>query len=141
MNEILDENLTVNKPRLILAGKGSRLGNFIIDIIGFYVLIFIQSLILENFLLGFTPDWFVVYFYIFYLMYYTAFEHFFGKTPGKFLTNTTVVKKNGRKPNFVNLLGRNLARFIPFDGFSYLFLERGWHDQVSDTYVVFDKKN
>ncbi len=129
--------------KLILTDRGSRFVNKIVDTIGFYFILFLQAMILDGWL-GIIPEggsnWFVVYFFLLYIMYHALFEHFFGKTPGKFLTKTKVVKKDGSKPTFMNLLGRNTARLIPFDSFSYLFSERGFHDEISDTYVVEDIK-
>lgn len=129
--------------KLILAEKGTRFLHNIIDTIGFYFVVFLSAMILDEGL-GIMPeggsDWFVIYFFFLYVMFHALFEHFFGKTPGKFLTKTKVVKKDGSKPTFWNTLGRNTARLIPFDPLSYLFSDRGWHDQISDTYVVMDKK-
>lgn len=129
--------------KLILADKGTRFGHNIVDTIGFYFIIFLHAMILDGWL-GIMPEggsnWFGIYFFFLYVMYHALFEHFFGKTPGKFLTKTKVVKKDGSNPTFMNILGRNTARLIPFDPLSYLFSDRGWHDQISDTYVVVDKK-
>lgn len=47
--------------------------------------------------------------------------------------------KNGEKPSFSVIFKRTLCRLIPFDGFSFLG-SRGWHDSISDTYVV-EKKS
>lgn len=129
--------------KLLLADKGTRFLHNIIDTIGFYFCVFLSAIILDEWL-GVMPKdgsgWFVVYFIFLYVMYHALFEHFFGKTPGKFLTKTKVLKKDGSKPTFINIFGRNAARLIPFDPLSYLFSDRGWHDQISDTYVVMDKK-
>lgn len=129
--------------KIILADTGTRFGHGIIDTIGFYFVIFLHAMILDEWL-GIIPEggsnWLGIYFFFLYVMFHTLFEHFFGKTPGKFLTKTKVVKKDGSKPTFMNILGRNTARLIPFDALSYLFSDRGWHDHISETYVVVDKK-
>jgi type II secretory pathway pseudopilin PulG len=46
--------------------------------------------------------------------------------------------KDGRKPPLKNILGRSLARYIPFEPFSFLTGSHpmGWHDRLSDTLVV-----
>jgi uncharacterized RDD family membrane protein YckC len=75
----------------------------------------------------------------FYLAYYTGFEYVFSKTPGKFMTKTRVVNKSGNKPEFIRLLIRGICRLIPFDDVSYLLDKRGWHDQISGTYVINEK--
>lgn len=127
---------------LPLADKATRLGHNIIDTFLFYFIIFLHSLIIDK--LTFIPEegslWLGFYFFFLYVMFLAIFEYFFGKTPGKFLTKTKVVKRNGSKPTFLNFLGRNTARLIPFDPISYLFLKRGWHDQISGTYVIYDNK-
>ncbi|MEM6265057.1 MAG: RDD family protein, partial [Bacteroidota bacterium] len=67
------------------------------------------------------------------------FEAAFGKTPGKFVTKTQVVNKDGGKPTPGQLIGRTFARFIPFDAFSFLASNPvGWHDSLSKTRVVKD---
>ncbi|MBT0609179.1 RDD family protein [Aequorivita echinoideorum] len=126
---------------LILAETGKRFLNNLIDTICFYFLIFLSAMLFDE-VLGIVPeegaDWFVLYFILLYVVFHALFEYFFGKTPGKFLTKTKVVKRDGTRPTFWNILGRNTARLIPFDPISYLFSTRGWHDQVSNTYVVMD---
>lgn len=69
------------------------------------------------------------------ICYYPAFEYFFQKTPAKFITKTKVVTYDGNKPKFITILGRNLARLIPFEPLSFLF-GKGWHDTLSKTLVV-----
>lgn len=75
-----------------------------------------------------------------YIGYYFIFELAFGQTVGKMLTGTKVVALNGEKASVPALLGRNLARYIPFEVFSFLFYgsypTKGWHDRVSGTLVV-----
>jgi uncharacterized RDD family membrane protein YckC len=71
------------------------------------------------------------------LIYYIFFEMIFGITPAKYLTATRVANEFGNKPNFGTLIGRTLSRLIPFDAVSFLFT-RGWHDSISDTYVLND---
>ena len=72
--------------------------------------------------------------------YYILTEHFFGKTLGKILTGTRVVNKLGNRPTFGQIVGRTLARSIPFEYFSYLATPEGLHDQISGTRVVKNKK-
>lgn len=131
-----------SNQKLILASNGLRLGNSLIDTIVFFLIIFLHAMILDAWL-GIIEeggsDWFVPYFFLVFILYYTIFEHFFGKTIGKFITKTKVVKKDGSKPAFLNTLGRNAARLIPFDALTYLFSERGLHDQASNTYVVINR--
>jgi uncharacterized RDD family membrane protein YckC len=52
-----------------------------------------------------------------------------------------VVKKDGSKPDIKTFLIRTLCRFIPLEPFSFLgAFPRGWHDTLSETYVVKRKR-
>ena len=139
-NEILDERLDSNNHQI--ADKGTRFGNFIIDKIGFFFIIFLHAMILDGWL-GVIPEngspFLGFYFFFLYVMYHALFEHFFKKTPGKFMTNTIVVNEDGSEPNFKEILIRNLSRLIPFDPISFLVSNTGWHDQISKTKVVYGK--
>lgn len=73
------------------------------------------------------------------VVYYAAFEATSGRTLGKLVTGTRVVAEDGAPARFGQILGRTLARFIPFEPFSVLFggtPPRGWHDSLSGTRVV-----
>lgn len=75
-----------------------------------------------------------------YIGYYFIFELAFGQTVAKMLTGTKVVSVGGEKPTVPALIGRSLARYIPFEVFSFLFYgsypTKGWHDRLSGTLVV-----
>lgn len=76
-----------------------------------------------------------------YLFYCFISESLFQKTVGKWCTGTLVVDLNGNKPNFMNLMKRTLVRAIPFEVLSFLTANaRGWHDTLSETYVVYKEK-
>jgi uncharacterized RDD family membrane protein YckC len=70
--------------------------------------------------------------------YYIFFEALFGWTIGKLITGTRVVRIDGGKPGFLQVLARTAARFIPLDHFSVLFgsTGSGWHDSLSGTRVI-----
>jgi len=71
------------------------------------------------------------------LVYFAAFEHAFGRTPAKWITGTRVVSEDGRSPSFAQILGRTLARHVPFEAFSFLGNSPiGWHDRWSRTRVI-----
>ncbi len=76
-----------------------------------------------------------------FILYYTLTEYYFkGKSIGKFVTKTRVVRRNGGELTFLRCLGRSCARIIPFDAFSIFFRDDNlmWHDSLSDTMVVDD---
>ena len=70
------------------------------------------------------------------LLYYIGFEAVTGRTVGKLVTGTQVVNTNGALPTFGQVVGRSFVRLIPFEPFSFIFLDRGWHDHWSGTRVV-----
>ncbi|GEP41499.1 RDD family protein [Brevifollis gellanilyticus] len=130
------------------AGKGKRFLNYLIDHVG--VIVFglgVGAVIgfLEG--LGWNTgvdllaednrltDW--VLSAVLMLIYYPFFETLFGRTPGKWITGTKVVKPDGSKPGFGTILGRTLSRLVPFEPFSFLGSgDSGWHDQWSGTVTV-----
>ncbi|MDH7461298.1 RDD family protein [Chitinophagaceae bacterium 26-R-25] len=76
---------------------------------------------------------------VFFGIYYLIMELFFKVTFAKIITNTVVVDKRGKKAGIFHIIGRSLCRFIPLEGVSFLFKDRGWHDMLSGTYVVNDQ--
>ena len=71
-------------------------------------------------------------------LYFLFFEVIWQRTLGKWITKTKVVRYDGTKPHFLQILGRSFARWIPFEPFSFLFSNNpvGWHDRLSKTLVV-----
>lgn len=75
------------------------------------------------------------------ITYFLFFESVFGQTIGKMITGTKVVRYNGLEVGFGVVVGRTFARLIPFEPFSFLGSEaRGWHDSLTDTFVVRKKE-
>jgi len=64
---------------------------------------------------------------------------FYGKTPGKFLTETRVLIYNKEVPAWRLLLKRSLWRLVPFEGLLYLFMKECLHDKFSNTIVIDDR--
>lgn len=75
---------------------------------------------------------------VFRIIYYMIYETLFNKTPAKFLTETRVTNELGEKVSSITILGRTLARFVPFEPFSFLGYSR-WHDRWSKTYVIIEE--
>ena len=73
-------------------------------------------------------------------LYYFAFESAFQKTPGKFVTATTVKTVSGKKAFPGVIAKRSLIRLIPFE-FLSLRRKTWWHDRWSGTGVYVDEKN
>ncbi|MCJ7933220.1 MAG: RDD family protein [Chryseobacterium sp.] len=73
-------------------------------------------------------------------LYYFLMENYLdGRTVGKYITGTKAISTDGTKPTTQQIVYRNLARLIPFDGLSF-FGVNGWHDSWSDTRVIDLKK-
>jgi len=132
----------------LYASKEKRFINFIVDTIGYYVFSFIVGLLLGLLeLIGFSGALefianlgslgSLVFGVVVMLVYFCGFEVPTQRTLGKFITKTMVVMDDGSKPTFQDILIRSLCRFIPFEAFSFLGSDaRGWHDSMSNTYVV-----
>lgn len=75
-----------------------------------------------------------------YLGYYYFMETKYQKTIAKFITKTKVVNNDGNKPNSSDILRRTLYRLIPFDRISFLFSANGFHDRLSETTLIKDKR-
>jgi uncharacterized RDD family membrane protein YckC len=126
-----------------LASPGQRLLNLVLDRVfiaaGSAALMFLLSFaapdslqgIAENGLQNFGFSVGVT------LLYYTLLESLTGRTLAKIVTETKVVGAGGGTPSFFSIVVRTLARFIPFEQFSFTTADKpGWHDTLSNTRVV-----
>ena len=137
----LDTGLRLDQPEsLPTAGRGARFLNFIIDgIISRIVAMVFAGVLIRA--LG--PDAagavvVVAFVLVGFFGYYVVFEAAFGWTFAKLITGTRVIRFDGTKAKVPQIMGRTLARFIPFEPLSVLFSESklGWHDSLSNTRVV-----
>lgn len=131
----------------LLASKGGRFLNYFLDVVFSLFLIFVIGVFVAFLAAAFgwsevlyrmsnmTDLEGQVVFVVIRLFYYILTEGFLGRSFAKFITGTVVVDENGRKPSFGIVIKRSFCRIIPFDGLSFLG-DRGWHDSISDTYVV-----
>lgn len=131
------------------ASKTDRFINHIID----YIIVTIISGTLNVLLILISPDLaeetnekkYTILSYgisltIFFLYFFIFESNANGKTIGKYVTKTSVVTPKGNQPTTSQIAKRTLCRFIPFDAFSFLFSDSGWHDSIPDLYVVSDAK-
>lgn len=124
---------------------GKRFGHFILDTIIFYI---IYNVLLVSFAYSVdreflieVVDYIVFVYLVMYFMYYFVSELLLQTTLGKIATGCKVIDVYGEKPTASQMLGRNLARYLPFEAFSCLGSPSyGWHDSLSGTYVV-EKKD
>jgi len=151
------EGTTFRVTNDMLASQGQRFGNYLIDLGIQYVLIFILALLLGifanltgNFELGIwlenisTVESYLIGVVIL-IIYYSLMEIYFSRSIAKYITKTIVVTRDGSKPDASTIIKRTFCRLIPFNHFSFLGNDgRGWHDSISETYVVkkdfFDQK-
>lgn len=137
-NESVGQDLLPNE-----CGKGLRFANYMIDRLCVFGLSWLAGQLL-GYLFIYLPasSYEVIYIYSFAIgislgfMYFFVLEAFTGRTLGKILTGTKVINVHGQKPSFGQVVGRTFSRYIPFEPFSFLFGDRGWHDSLSKTYVV-----
>jgi len=131
----------------ITASGGIRFANYILDVIGYFILSVLLGILIGVFAIFTNTDisWMEhmskisEYFIGFVVLssYYITFETIFGQTPGKMITGTKVVTETGEKPRLETIMTRTLCRFIPFEAFSFLGPGAiGWHDSLSKTRVV-----
>ena len=124
-----------------IAGRGARFLNFILDSV--FSGIFSSLIGIAIVVAGYGP-WFarhpvpgqLVDLFSF-VIYYVALELAFGCTLAKLITGTRVVDERGVRPSPGKILGRTLARLVPFEPFSFLGKTGvGWHDRWSGTRVI-----
>lgn len=131
----------------LYASKGNRFINFVIDTIFYYVLIIFFGIVLGILAaLGIEAPLNMIaeggigsYIFSFgvFLIYFIVFEAFLQRTLGKYITKTKVIMEDGSKPKLSDITIRSLCRLIPFEVFSFLSDDaRGWHDSMSNTYVI-----
>ncbi|MCX2745772.1 RDD family protein [Mangrovivirga sp. M17] len=123
--------------------KGRRFLGFLIDYAIFYVMMFLLGVVSALYSWGFEEiDDFVLNILSIgvFLSYYILIETITnGRSLGKYILGTKVVKVNGEQPEINDYFVRSICRIVPFEAFSF-FGSVGWHDKWSDTRVVDIKK-
>lgn len=148
-----EKNYTVPLDYTVLAPRGKRFVNYLIDLPVQYIIGILLSLfavLLYNvFDSPFLINWIaqmntiqkLLLHSLIVILYYGIFETTTSRSLGKLITGTKVIIENGSKPNPKVILQRTLSRLIPFEAFSFFAEDsRGWHDTISQTYVVDVKK-
>ena len=123
-----------------LAGKGRRFATLLLDYVGYYIFSGIAGVLLgllfgSRGLFLLQGGWAYLFGFVIVSIYYLFFEGLWQRTPAKMILGTKVTDANGRPPTFVAIVKRMLARFVPFEAFTF-FGERGFHDSASRTQVV-----
>jgi uncharacterized RDD family membrane protein YckC len=128
------------------ATKGQRFANYLIDAVFFYIVVLVfvaiaalinprqaaifaegaESNVLINYVLG--P--------LLYAVFYAIIEGISGgRTLGKLITKTKVIKEDGTLINWKDALLRSLSRIVPFEVFTALG-DSPWHDSWTKTKVI-----
>lgn len=119
-------------------GIGTRVANFLVDTLLIFGLSYLVSMVWafysQYYGLYYLP--FYIIFYAVLFIYYLLFELIFKRTPGKWLTMTKVVNRQGMKASFIQIFLRSLLRLTIIDCFFYPFFENTLHDHLSKTEVV-----
>ncbi len=127
------------------ANSTKRLLNYIIDIVVFMVILLLMTMII----LLINPNTSIFYdiessppilFELFYLFLYGLIMFLSeyltkGRSVGKYITGTQVVRDDGLALTPSDFLKRNSIRLLPFEVLSFLG-NSGWHDKFSKTTVV-----
>jgi uncharacterized RDD family membrane protein YckC len=133
----------------VLASKGKRFANFVIDILVRYVIFFIFGFFAalidpEGFnawILSVSPLEDILYGLLVLMVYYIIIESLTQRSIGKYITGTKIIMEDGSKPGAGVIIKRTLCRLIPFEAFTFLGdTAAGLHDKLSNTRVVDVKK-
>src|SRR3954465_15491462 len=102
-----------------VVGVGTRTLNFVVDTL---IIFFISFSIFKGweFYAYYYHIVFIPFYYFFWIIlffYYLLFESFFARTPGKWLSLSKVVNKQGNKPSFFRVVIRSVVRLTIIDCF------------------------
>lgn len=134
------------------ASSGKRLANYLIDIVVFYLFIFVFAFVIA-YLAPDILDPFVeespgfnlldrLVSLILYGLFMSLVEIIFkGKSVGKFITKTRAVNLDGTPISAATAFGRGFSRAVPFCAFSALGdVCNPWQDRWTNTIVINDNK-
>ncbi len=140
-----DPNDLYNEIEPYLAPKDKRFLNYVIDtaVYVFYIIAlmifdwtFVEGTDLESDYGLFAG----MNLFFFPFVYKCFFEGLFGKTLGKYFTQTQVVKLNGEPITFLQAFARSVVRYTIIDVLSiFIDGEKPWHDTFTQTRVVMDE--
>ncbi|MFC4230678.1 RDD family protein [Parasediminibacterium paludis] len=136
---------------LVLAGRGLRFANYLIDLIVFYIVLIVGGgLIIGIFFPAYAADLEEmnplldrIITLLFYGMYMSIVEVMTqGRSLGKYITGTKAVNHDGTPISAATAFGRGFSRMVPFDQISALGDPPSpWHDQWNNTHVVVIKSS
>lgn len=124
-------------------GSFTRLFHLIIDSSAIFIIFYFSFKCIIEPLMGDSSDLsykiaVAIWLSAVYFAYYIFTEFKYQKTLGKFITKTSVVKANGKKPQLIDVFRRTIFRFLfPFFANSFL-LPDDPHDTFTNTAVLKD---
>lgn len=144
--------LTGFESQLVQASSGKRFANYLIDLVVFYLILFVFGIVLAllspasiNDIDSFSNSSFLdeVLSLLLYGMYMFLIELIGkGRSVGKFITGTKAVNEDGSAISAKTALLRGLSRTVPFEVFSALGSPSyPWHDKWTHTYVIDVKRS
>lgn len=145
-NTLLDTNLEDTPVDYDYASTGQRFANYLIDQIVLYVLSGLIGAVMGFLSPSIAEDETglniasILIALVVSLGYYTIMEGSSGKTIGKYITKTRALTEDGEPMDMGKTFVRSLCRLIPFEPFSFLGGPLGWHDTLSKTMVVRDRR-
>ncbi len=121
-----------------IVGIGTRVLNFLVDTTIVFILAYIAYKVWVFYVYYYNYPFYPIYYFIAVVLflYYTIFESIRGRTPGKWLSVSRVVSKNGQRANLWQILTRSLVRLTVIDCFFIPFLKKPLHDYLSNTIVI-----
>jgi uncharacterized RDD family membrane protein YckC len=152
--EVLSDSLSETSENVQYAGFWVRLGAYLADMSGLFLISILMGIVLYTFLdettadslIDNTPDF--IYGYIAYAIYSTISLSIFSTTFGKYLYGLRIVNDRGENLDFNESLKRSLLQ--PFStflfGIGYWSMNKNekkqaWHDIKAETAVVQKNKS
>jgi uncharacterized RDD family membrane protein YckC len=150
--EVKQDLFDDTKYKLVQASHAKRFGNYIIDLVAFNILFFIGLMVAANIDpqvlkwvektteqgFAFTEQLLILVVYGTYMFMVEAL--FKGKSLGKLITGTRVLRQDGNPITVRDAQLRGLCRMIPFHPFSALGMPcYPWHDRWTKTFVIDEK--
>lgn len=138
------------QPIFVVTSKIQRLVHRLFD---YFISIFLLYLLLQNYQsyffnngsLRFREAWDYIFFlesrFFFHmtfssLFYYCFSEIIFKTSIAKIILGNLIINYSGEPPSIGQRTGRCFCRLIPLEAFSFLFSKRGWHDRITETWIV-----
>lgn len=121
-----------------VVGIGTRIISFLVDTIVILILSYALNRVNDfyEFYWKFSGFSGLTIFCVVLFVYYIVSEGLFGTTLGKKASISKVVNKDGKRPDFLQIMVRSIVRLFPLDFILIPFTDRTLHDIASKTYVV-----